>query len=219
MSERPMRSQAPEELKWDLTGIYLNHAAWQEDLDRLNVDPLTEYQGRLGESALRDALQEQVGRVSFYANLHMYGDALDLANQAMVGQASAAEGKIAASTSFIEPELLALPDGQLERYAEEPVLKSYSRQLKALISQRKHVLSREGEAVLSGLSPLLGTPFQIYQQIVNADLRCEPVTDSQGISRAVSIDRWLFHIAYSSDREFRRRGYSSLMAGVRVHQK
>ena len=226
MSERPMRNQVPEELKWDLTGIYPNNAAWQEDLDRLKADSLAEYQGRLGESAktllaclqLRDALQEQVGRVSFYAHLHLYGDGSDPANQAMVGQASAAEGKIFAAASFIEPELLALPHSQLVRYAEEPVLREYSRQLDALISGRPHVLGQEGEVVLSGLSQLLGTPFQIYQQIVNVDLRCEPVLDSKGISHAVSIDRWLFHIAYSSDREFRRSGYTSLMAGLRNHQ-
>lgn len=226
MSERQLRSQVPEELKWDVTGIYPNIAAWEAELDRLNADPLTEYQGRLGESAetllaclqLRDVLQEQAGRVTFYADLHQFGDGSDPANQAMVGRAYAASGKITAQASFIEPELLGLPDGQLERYADEPALRDYSRQLKALIRQRPHVLGYEGEAVLSGLSQFLGSPFQMYQQIVTADLRCEPVADSHGISHAVSIDRWQFHIAYSSDREFRLRGYASLMAGLRTHQ-
>ncbi|WP_167670248.1 M3 family metallopeptidase [Paenibacillus tianmuensis] len=226
MSERPTRSQAPEELKWDVTGIYPNNAAWEEHLVRLNADSLAEYEGRLRESAetllaclqLRDVLEEQAGRVTFYAHLHQMGDGSDPANLAMVGRASAAHGKITAAASFIEPELLGLPDGQLERYAQEPVLRAYSHQLRALIRRRPHVLSREGEAVLSGLSQILETPFQIYQQIVNADLRCESVADSHGTSHAVSIDRWLFHIAYSSDREFRRRGYASLMAGLRTHQ-
>jgi len=221
----PPRDQAPLEETWNLEDIYPSSSAWGNDLMCIDDDvaAVTASQGQLGDGAqhvlqclhARDVLHERLSRVAMYAQLSVSADGMSPANQAMAARVGALGARVGAATSFITTELVALPDGVLERYlAEEPALGVYRIQLEEVLAERPHVLLPETEATLAALSETFSAPSTIWQRATANDLTWDPVRGSDGQEQPVSIAAYVFGLSGSPDRELRRRGYESLGAGL-----
>ncbi|HEY3079954.1 MAG TPA: oligoendopeptidase F [Chloroflexota bacterium] len=226
---RPTREQVPPELTWDLGHIYPTAAAWEADLTALegDLERVTAYRGRLGEGAgtlrasleARDGFIERLSRVNAYARLHLSTDGLSSANQAMSARSESFGARAGAALAFLTTELVALPDGTIERYlGEDPGLETYRLQLEDVVRSKPHVLEPQTEEVLAALDEALHLPMTVWQRVTTADLRCEPTQDGEGREIPVSIAAYQFGLRYHPEREVRRRAYESLSAGLDRHK-
>lgn len=159
----PKRSEVQEKYTWNLANIFPTEDAWRKALDEIVEDlpKLTAYTERLGESAqtlaawFRDyqEVQIKVGKVFVYTS--MLSDT-DTANQewlAMRDQTRGAFARFAAGVSFVEPELLAIPQERIEEFMRElPELEEYRHYFDVLRTREGHVRSPEVEAIIATVS-------------------------------------------------------------------
>lgn len=74
--------------------------------------------------------------------------------------------------SFVDSEILALPDGTIEKYLKEhDELKEYENFLKDLLKYKPYTLSPETEEVLASLSEVHSAPYTIYQRSKSSDMQ------------------------------------------------
>ncbi|HHY44674.1 MAG TPA: oligoendopeptidase F [Firmicutes bacterium] len=201
MARQLTRSEVPVEMTWNLADIFPSVEAWEEEMKAVAdlIPTVTKYKGRLHEGPkvllecleAQEALQKRLVKVSSYASLNNSADGTSPANQAMAGKASALATRIRAETTFIESEVLSLPDGTMERYLkEEPGLEPFRLTIEELIESKPHRLHPETEMALAALGEVLNAPSMIYNRSRTADMTFEPVEDSKGVKHPMAFGRY-----------------------------
>jgi oligoendopeptidase F len=222
MAKRLTRAEIPVELTWNLDDLFASEEEWAAELSAVQEDVtcVTQYQGRLGEGAqfllacLKEfeALQERLIRVATYASLRFSEDGSNPVNQARSMQTAAALSKIGARLTFIESEVLDLPEGTVQRYLqEEPELAAFRRMLEDLEERKPHRLSLQTEQVLAALGQVLNAPYAIYQRGKASDMQFHPVVDTNGNEHPVSLALYEDRYELSPDTELRREAYGSFV--------
>ncbi|MCG0237737.1 MAG: oligoendopeptidase F [Firmicutes bacterium] len=229
MTRRLTRAEVPVAETWNLDDLFPSRAEWEAELEavRRDVGTVTQYKGRFGEGAgvllecleAYERLYARLVRVATYADLRAAADGSDPLNQADAARADALEAEVRAALSFLRPEILALPDGTVERYLqEEPRLGDFRKALEEILEQKPYTLAPETEAALAALSEIHQAPYVIYQRAKAADIQLEPIADRDGKelpnSLALYEDRYELH----PDTELRRRAFRSFVAGLRRYQ-
>jgi oligoendopeptidase F len=120
------RDQVEEKHKWNLTDIYPSVEAWQTDVDLMNakVEMLSDFKGKLGESAdvlfnalnTGDAIVKTLAQAMVYAN-NLSNENLNIAaNQALVQQVRTIWTKFGEVTAYFEPEVLEIPKEKIQQF-------------------------------------------------------------------------------------------------------
>jgi oligoendopeptidase F len=229
-------------VNWDLSEIYADRAAWDAAREGLAADvaKLDRFKGRLGESAatLRDALamqfdlQRQAARLSSYASMLSDEDTRESVPQGMRQTLQALFADLGAATSWIDPEILEIPQATLGRYLrEEAGLADYARYLERLEKRRPHVLERKGEEIMGLAQRIRGDGSSIGNLLRNAEMPWPTITlsdgtslrlDSQGYTRGRSSSNRADRIAtydafYAQLQAFKGTLASALSSTVQEH--
>jgi oligoendopeptidase F len=214
------RSDIPREYTWDLESIFATDEAWEQEYRALQdalpaLEALKGTLARSGEALLtvlrrRDELFERLETLLAYASLRRDEDTTSSLYQGMYDRALQLYVRASTVSSFIEPEILAVPQEELERFlSETPGLALYRHQLDDLNRQRPHIRSAEIEAVLAAASEMAETPDAIFSMIDNADLRLPTIRNEQGEEVELTKGNYLVFIR-STDRRVRREAFEGL---------
>ncbi|MGI6344554.1 MAG: oligoendopeptidase F [Bacillota bacterium] len=225
MARRLTRAEVPVEQTWNLADIFPSQEAWEAELAALPelIKSVTQYRGRLGESAqtllqclqAQEALTLRSSKVFSYASLNVSNDGTDPSRQAMAGRAGALGTQMRASLSFIQSEVLSLPESTLRRFLEEePKLEPYRITLEKLLRRKAHLLHPETEMVLASLGEVLGAPGAVYERSRTADMSFDPVEDSQGNRLPMSFGRY----GNSPDIVLRRNAHAEFTRALKRYQ-
>jgi oligoendopeptidase F len=187
----PLSEQPQQQISWDLTDLYESPEAWQlayvAVLDQ--ISNLPEYQGTLGNSAesLADALvaisdvQKEAIRVYIYTSLKSDEDQRVAESQEQLGQSRAMFSEYSQAVFWISPEILAIGADRISSYiAQEPRLEVFDFYLEDILANAEHTLGDEAEAVLAAVGIVLGSPNNIYELLVNADVPWPTIELSTG---------------------------------------
>ena len=215
MEERlPKRSEVPVEKTWRLEDIYADNAAWEADVKRAiaAAEQAAALEGTLAADAgtllkamdLYEEAMQTLYRFYAYANMKHDQDTGNAENQALIQKARAAETRIAEQLSFLEPEVLAMPEARLAAFREaEPGLKKYDVTIREMVRTREHTLSKEMEHLLASAGEMAGTPYAGFGMLQNADLKFPSVTDAEGNEIRITNGRFV-PLQMSPDRELRK---------------
>ncbi|MCL6443568.1 MAG: oligoendopeptidase F [Alicyclobacillus sp.] len=133
-------------------------------------------------------------------------------NRVERGAQAAAVAKINAALTFVESEILALPNGSVERFLdEEPKLRDFERMLTQLLELKPHKLSPETETVLAALGEVLSAPYMIYQRSKSSDMRFESVVDRAGQAQPMSFALYEDLYEQMPDTDLRRKAFQSFV--------
>lgn len=223
------RQDIPVEQTWRLEDIYNTIEAWEADLQELrnDVTSITKFKGRLNEGAsvlleclsAQEEFSKKVIKVSSYANLRFSEDSTNPENQANAAKASGVLAELEASLSFVDSEILELPDGRIEEYLEqEPGLEPFRRVLLDLLEKKPYRLSPETEKALAALSEIHGAPYMTYQRTKLSDMQFEPFKDSKGNELPVSFSLFEEQYEMDPDPNVRRAAYQSFTKGLKQYQ-
>jgi oligoendopeptidase F len=218
----PRRDQVPAEHTWDLTTIYADIAAWDQDVARLDqmLPEVAALQGTIGQGAdqllraltLRDEVFNILYSLYIYASHRKDSDSTDPSGQALDERAGSLVARISAALAFIEPEILAIaPDTIAAWLDQEPKLKIYDYELAELARQREHIRSAEVEGILAQYGDVTRAPSEIFDILTNADLQFPTIEDERGEPLQLSHARY-GRLMESQDRRVRRdafKGYYS----------
>ena len=229
MHSRLSRAESPEALLWNLSEVYATVDEWEADARHVEeaVSTVIVYRGRIAEGAsacflclqAQEALQACLDKVVCYAGLLMLADATSPDHQALYGRAGMLASGVAAALGFIQNEIVALPEEAVATYLkQEPGLEPYRRQIALMRARRDHTLSEETEATLAALNDVFDAPWDLYQQIIAADVTFTPVQDMLGNEVPVSVGSFLLHLIQSPDRELRKRAWESITEGLGSHK-
>ncbi|MCA1030277.1 oligoendopeptidase F [Bacillus timonensis] len=220
LHKRLKRNEVPLEQTWNLEDLFLTIEAWEKELDSIIADlPSFEvYKGALSSNSQtllnclnqRDQLNKKVIKVVTYASLLLSGDGTDPINQANYSRVSAMISTVSASLSFIESEILEIPEELLTTFLNEnDELKIYKRNLTLLHSKKQYTLSPETEEALAALGEVHSSPYMIYSRSKSSDMQFPSFIDSKGEEHSLSFALYEDKYEFSPDTSLRRKAYES----------
>jgi oligoendopeptidase F len=191
-------AKVPDQYRWNLADLYPSQEAFNRARQQFagRMSELDAYRAKLGTSAatLKAALdvyfslRKDLGRINAYATFLSDEDlrvpeALGARQEV---QQSAAE--FASRSSWIAPEVLALPAGTISRFLkEEPGLAPYRFFLEDLERTRAHTLSQPEEKLLAETGLVTPAPYTFYGVFSSAEMPFPEVTLSDG--KKVRLDQ------------------------------
>src|SRR5713101_4501362 len=146
------RSDIPVEYTWNLESIFSANEDWERDFQALQrrLPELEALKGKLAQSGQalltvlqkRDELYKELERLYVYASLRRDEDTTNSTYQGMADRAMQLYVHISTVASYIDPEILAIPEATLKQFFKEtPGLELYRQQLDDLSRKRGHVRS------------------------------------------------------------------------------
>ena len=214
------RADIPTEYTWNLASISPSDADWERDYQALSnrLPELEALAGTLAQSGQalfavlqkRDELFQELERLYVYASMHKDEDMTNSKYQSIADRAMQLYVRASTVASFIEPEILALPQEKLESFLREvPELSLYKQQLDDLNRQRAHVRSAEIEAILAAAGDVANGPDSIFSMIDNADLKLPAIKNEEGAEVELTKGNYIKYIR-STDRRVRKEAFEGM---------
>ncbi|MBA2520488.1 MAG: oligoendopeptidase F [Chloroflexia bacterium] len=221
------RDQIALEDTWDLSTIFTSDDAWTAEAAGVAsmLAAATAHRNQLGESAGRlgqalDAVMQvrlAMERLAVYAMLRRDEDQTDNAAQARYERVAALSIEAGEALAFFEPELLALPEDQLDTLVNDPDLARYHHLLADLQRNRPHVRSIEVEELLAQGADISRATADAFGALDNADLEYGQVRDDAGNEITLTKARYAV-LLRSRDRAVRREASDTFMNAYLDHK-
>ena len=187
----PARDAIPVRYTWDLSSIYRDWDEWLEDSRTLEarIDAFKSFQGTLarGPEALLAAYRanDEIGslsyRVWYYTALQYDEDQRNNALNARRQQVQILFARQAQTSSWFNPELLAIPLDTVRGWMEaNPDLAVYRFAVESLFHEQEHVLDEPGERLLSFSDRFNSVPHESYAALTTADMKYPSIALASG---------------------------------------
>lgn len=185
------RAHVPEKYKWKLGDLFQNDDAWAEAKAALakKVARFDRHKGTLGKGSreIADTLSEmgrlsqELERVSVYAHSRNDEDTREPKPRAMKSEAANLAVQLDTATSWVRPELLALPPAKIRTaLAKEKRLRDWQFFLKDVLRWKPHTLPAAEERIVAMTGDMAHAPSAIYGVLKDADLPYPTVKLSTG---------------------------------------
>lgn len=182
--------------QWDVASLYPNLEAWKKDFSELTKGKsekgcwphIGNYQGKIGEdstkltSLLNDTLEIERQLYKLYTYAHLRHDE-DVANETYkeaYDRISLLYYDFQNETSWVQPEILQLPEKTLETYLKDAKLSDHHIYLEKLSALKPHTLTADKEYLLSLAGKALQTPQKAFGVFNNADLKFGKIKNEKG---------------------------------------
>lgn len=218
------RDAVAQEDKWNTEALFASLRDWQEEFQRVRSSigapfwpELLQYKGKLGEGASRikeflnssKALERRLSKLYTYAHLRHDEDISDERYKKSFAQIEFLYYDFYKELSWVEPEILALPEETVKKYLIDPLLAEYHTYLARIVRLRVHTLSIEQETLLAQLGKPLATSEKTFSVFNNADLHFPDVMDKEGKSYSLTHGTYSVYLQ-SNDRTLRRNAFHAL---------
>jgi len=220
------RRDVPAGDTWDLSTLFTSDGAWEEALATWEgmMPGFVAFAGTLGRSPeslaaclAYDVEVDRAGdRLGTYAHLRASEDQAADEPQRMVGRFQHVATSFAEKTSFLRPEILAIPAATLDGWLALPVLAPYRIGIERLVRTRPHVLSEREEKLLAMQGTFAGTASKVFRQLTDTDMKFGTVVDGHG--RASELSNATFTtFLLDADRGVRRTAFHQLYDEYAAH--
>lgn len=221
------RSQVKEQDRWDLGSLYKGDAEWERAFVKWEqqIPGYERFRGKLGDSAEMlaaclqfDAAIDRTGeRLGVYAFLRSAEDQANSDYQRMKGRYQHAATKAAEASSFIRPELMAIPSDRMDRFLQAPELAEWRLALERILRYRPHTLSQGEENLLAMQGQMSEASNQIFRQLNDADLKWPMIRDENG--NLVELGHSSFSaFLHSPSRKVRKEAFDKYYAQYEAHR-
>ncbi|MFW3641144.1 oligoendopeptidase F [Staphylococcus caprae] len=220
----PLRKDVPTQETWDLKDLFENDEAFYQTLNQVLQSSKafkSTYQNQLKdietvERALKDYedILIQLDRLYNYPELRVSVDATNEEAQKVNAKLNTMSGKIAGLLSFVDSEILALPEGMLNQLQQQS---NYPHFIKQLKDRKPYQLSTEVEQVLATLTPTLRSPFELYGTTKSLDIDFESF-EHNGMTYPLDYATFENEYEDNPDAEFRRKSFKAFSDSIRKYQ-
>ncbi|MBO8164438.1 MAG: oligoendopeptidase F [Brevibacillus sp.] len=211
------RTEIPDMYKWKLEHIYPDRAAWEADVKKVEqlAGEFVKHQGKLGTSqanlleALEDysTLSRLHDKAYVYANMAMDVNMANPELQELADRAEKMSTLVREKTSWLVPEIVAVPDARMKQFLASEELTAYKTFLEDALRAKPHSLTIEMEELLAKSTPVGGAGENIYGMLAK-DVTFPKIKDENG--KEVQLTRANF-ISYmdSKDRSVRKAAFEA----------
>lgn len=120
--------------------------------------------------------------------------------------------------SFLQPELLSLPEQTLLDMKNDPNFSEYDVFVDDLLRNKPHTLSAKEERLLAMTNELMGAPDAVYTMLSDVDMPFPVVKDEEG--NQVKLSNAMYgRLIRSRNREVRRGAFEAMMKGYNDYRQ
>lgn len=216
-----------DKYNWKLADLYKDTEDFHAAVKTMRADlkDIETYKGRLCESsenlyqcyALYEKLLMNFDKIYSYG---MFSYHLNMANQEGIKLFKEVENlssEFSTATSFITPEITFTDEKIIHTYlSEDKRLQPYARDIKDILEEKKHILSKEEENLLANYSEVFSGPENIYDILTNAEFKFGTLTNEEGKeveltdatytkylkSQNIEVRKQAFHLMYKKYSEY-----------------
>ena len=213
----PLRSEVAPENTWDLSKLFSGDKEWEAGLEEYirRSDLIPTFKGTLGASAENLAawlnflkeLQILEERLGYYANLRESEDEGDNTARSMLGKYVMAASKTRAASSWDAPEIMAIPQENMDSFMADCLLDEYRVYLSKLLRYKPHVLSDKEERIVAIHSEVENISNDAFSILTNVDFDFGVIETPEG-RRPLSQSTYAVFLE-NPDREIRLKAYKS----------
>ncbi|KAK2957693.1 putative Oligoendopeptidase F like protein [Blattamonas nauphoetae] len=199
--EIPKREDIDPKYKWKTYSIFPSDDAWSQELKTLDscVEEICALKGKFSENVssviqtfqLNDNLLLKIHKLSTFAEIRHIENLDDSHTIGMTNLISSKCAEISSKTSWINPELLALPQATLDSYRAHEDMKPWIRTFDEIVRYKPHTLSTKEESLLAAASSALESSAETYSLLTNADMKYPKIEDEKGTTVALSDGNYL----------------------------
>ncbi len=226
----PVRSEISSKNKWNVEALYSTPTLWAEEFGSvkgMDTAPrwpeLKKFQGQLRNasqlSQFLDAyltLDRKLSKLATYAHLRADEDLGNDEFKRNYGLITSINHDFRSEMSWVEPEILSLPDAEITKLLQDPAIQPYKFHFERMVRARPHTLSADKEELLAFSGKALGSYYKAFSALNNADMTFKPAIDSNGMEHPLSNGTYGSFIT-SPDRSLRKTAMFNLHEGFRAH--
>ncbi|MCB1081501.1 MAG: oligoendopeptidase F family protein, partial [Chlamydiia bacterium] len=214
--------------RWNVESFFPNLEAWEADFQALTQNKkellrwpeLAAYQGKLGEGPekLNELLKKSFNiereliRLYTYAHLRHDEDVTYEPHKNIYDRISLLYYDFQNETSWIQPEILQLPEKTLKAYLKSEALKDHHIFLQKISALKPYTLTADKEHLITLAGKALQTPEKAFGVFNNADLKFGMIADEQGETKELTHGTYSLYLQ-SKDRTLRKN------AALKLHEK
>ena len=150
---------------------------------------------------LEDRLGIILEKLGGYAYMKVSEDGSDQNNQLLYAKYVNFSAQVSEMLSFATPELMELGEAKLKEFIEDDRFAQYKVSLSRLLRERKHVLSKAEERIMSLQSPVGGMFSQSFDDLTDVDFKFQSVSGQELTNSTFSV------FLHSPDQKVRRDAY------------
>lgn len=217
------RDAIPTEFKWRITDLFKTDSDWNAAFDKTaaQIEKFKTYSGASTAAEWSDCLQlrDEISRslecIYAYARLQRDADNGNSLYQNLVGKAENLLANYNTAAAFIEPELIALGEDELQKLEKSSLsLAVYKHYFANLIRTAPHILNHREETILAQSRLATSSADNIFRILTGADLTFPPALDHAGAEHPVSEGTHLTNMA-TKDRTLRANAFNNLFGTYR----
>jgi oligoendopeptidase F len=222
----PLRSDIPKTDIWDLSKLFSDDAAWEEGFSRFKalIPKAASFSGSLDQSpeSLRDCLEYLVEagklseRIGYYAFLRYAEDAGNSDNQSRYSRVMQLDAEFSAATSYIDPEIQAIPDRVINEFLADSSLQDFKIMLQKILRFKPHVLSKEEERLLALEQESAAAPHKAFSALTDVDLEFGTIM-VEGNEQTISQSSY-GALMINKDRTIRKKAFETFYKGFDAHK-
>jgi oligoendopeptidase F len=196
----PERSSIDDKYKWNTAHVFSSDTAWEKERKALvaSYAAIAKCKGTLkrGKKVVLACLKLTFAarqRLEMLANYSHRKHDVDTRVAKYQGYKQVTEKvatEFAETTSFLDPELLALPGAKLKAMITDKTFADYSQYLREILRLKPHILSPKEEALLASASLMRDAGYNTYSTFAGADLKFPRIKDETGAE--VDLSQALF---------------------------
>ena len=213
------RGEIQDKDKWAVNEIYSCDEEWEREYKELQEEApkLKNFEVNLGDAKVleeyfevNEKISRKAEKIYVYAHLRSDEDTSNTTYQAMMNKIDAYMAEYATYTAYVVPEILALPDGTIEKLMNENKgLEPYKFLIENILKEKPHVLDKKEEELLAAASDCLDAPSSIHNIMTNADMKFGNIKDEDGEEVELTEGNYSSFIK-SKDRNVRKAAFERL---------
>ena len=180
-----------DKYNWKLTDLYKDTEDFHTAVKTMRADlkDIETYKGRLCESsenlyqcyALYEKLLMNFDKIYSYGMFSYHLNMADQEGIKLFKEVENLSSEFSTATSFITPEITFTDEKIIHTYlSEDKRLQPYARDIKDILEEKKHILSKEEENLLANYSEVFSGPENIYDILTNAEFKFGTLTNEEG---------------------------------------
>ena len=216
-----LRKDVPLEETWDLKDLYKDENHALKDLENLQdqVNNLMDLKISDPSSLMAFTKKYEKAALSMdhlvnYEELIVSTDFSDQEKNKIAGEIHAGLVEVEENLALVEASYYDLEDKLIEPMTQDP---RYGAFFKRILRDKPHHLTKETEALLKSLDPVMELPYSVYQAAKFKDLDF-PDFQVEGKTYPLSFILYEDQYAYDPDTDLRRESYAAFSKGLEAYE-
>ena len=215
-----------EKYIWDLTHIYNSKEDVYKSIEEAYnlLEQIKVYKGKLKDNSdniynvfsVYEKILCLIEKIYGYAMLEFHRDMSNLDAMKVYKKSENLLTESSEIVSFISPELSEMSEESLNRLLQEERFNPYRVEIKDIIKQKKHILSKEIEEVLAKYASTFNTSENVFDILTNTEFEFPKAEDSKG--NLLEMSEGLFgKYLKGNDEVLRKNAYNSIYSLYKKH--